>query len=180
MSVIVIDTETTGFRPGVDELLQVSIIDDTGKTLFDSYIRPERAESWPEAQKVNGIAPETVRNAPTIAQALPRIQEIIDGAQVIVGYNVNFDYSMLACAGLRFDGLHMEPARLELVDVMEQFAFVYREWNEYYGNWKWQSLSTAAAYYGYDWGDTCAHDALADCKATLFVWDKIREGIGNG
>ena len=175
MRVIVIDTETTGFQPGVDELLQVAIIDGGGKTLFDSYIRPEWAESWKDAQKVNGIAPETVRHAPTIWQVLPRIQEILDDADVIVGYNTQFDYSMLACAGCRFDGLYKDEPTLELVDVMELFAPIYGEWNEYYGNWKWQSLSTAAAHYGYDWGDTCAHDALADCKATLYVWDKIRE-----
>lgn len=176
MSVIVIDTETTGLRPGVDELLQVSIIDEQGRILFDSYIRPERTSSWEEAQKIHGIAPETVRSAPTIREALPRIQEIIDTARVIVGYSVNFDYSFLACAGCSFDRLYMDEPRLELVDVMEQFSPIYGEWDIYHGNWKWQSLGTAAAYYGYDWGNTCAHDALADCKATLFVWDKIREG----
>jgi DNA polymerase-3 subunit epsilon len=60
---------------------------------------------------------------------------------------------------------------------MELFAPVYGEWDEYHGNWKWQKLSTAAAYYGYEWGDECAHDALADCRATLYVWKKLKEAL---
>lgn len=180
MRTIVMDTETTGLRPGVDEILQVAILDDAGNTLFDSYIRPEKTESWEGAQKIHGISPETVRSVPTFREVAEKIQAIIDGAQRIVGYSVNFDYSMLACAGIQFDGLYKDEPTLELVDAMELFAPIYGEWDEYHGNWKWQSLSTAAAYYGYNWGEECAHDALADCKATLFVWDKIREGIGNG
>ena len=180
MKTIVMDTETTGLRPGVDEVLQVAILDDTGKTLFDSYIRPEKTESWEGAQKIHGISPETVRCAPTLREVAEQIQTIIDGTQRIVGYSVNFDYSMLACAGIRFDGLYKDEPTLELVDVMELFAPVYGEWNEYYGNWKWQSLSTAAAYYGYDWGEECAHDALADCRATLHVWKKLQEVAEHG
>lgn len=37
---IVIDTETTGLDPIVDELLQVSIIDNNGNTLFDEFVKP--------------------------------------------------------------------------------------------------------------------------------------------
>ena len=37
---IVIDTETTGLDPFHDELLQVSIIDEEGNVLFDSYFKP--------------------------------------------------------------------------------------------------------------------------------------------
>ena len=59
---------------------------------------------------------------------------------------------------------------------MMDFAPIYGEWSEYHGDYKWQSLSTCAAYYGYDWGEDKAHDSLADCKATLFCYNRIREG----
>lgn len=170
---IVIDTETTGFSPSADELLQVAIIDGEGNTLFNSYLRPEKVNSWPEAQRVNGITPEMVKDAPTIRDVLPEIQRIVSGANAIVGYNVGFDYSFLLCAGCEFRGVDTEPPACELVDVMEMFAPVYGEWNEYYGGFKWQKLTTAAAHFGYDWGEDNAHDALADCRATLFVWKKL-------
>jgi DNA polymerase-3 subunit epsilon len=40
-----------------------------------------------------------------------------------------------------------------------------------------KSLQTCANYYGYDWnGDTDqVHDSLADCRATLFCYQKMNE-----
>lgn len=67
---IVIDTETTGLNAGVDELLQVSIIDDEGKTLFNSYIKPSKTKSWDSAMAVNHITPEMVANAPYMANGM--------------------------------------------------------------------------------------------------------------
>lgn len=36
----------------------------------------------------------------------------------------------------------------------------------------------ASACRGYDWGEDKVHDSLADCKATLFCYHKIREEEG--
>lgn len=55
---IVIDTETTGLDADTDELLQVSIIDSQGNTLFNSYIKPLFTENWDEAMAVNHITPK--------------------------------------------------------------------------------------------------------------------------
>ena len=41
---IVLDTETTGLNAAEDEILQVSIIDNEGVVLFDSYISNELHE----------------------------------------------------------------------------------------------------------------------------------------
>lgn len=45
-------------------------------------------------------------------------------------------------------------------------------------DYKWQKLTTAAAYYDYDWNvkGIEAHNSLADCFATLFVYHKILSG----
>ena len=56
---IVIDTETTGFYPWWDELLQVAIIDGENRVLFDRLIKPSRRKKWPYAQRVHGISPMT-------------------------------------------------------------------------------------------------------------------------
>ena len=45
---------------------------------------------------------------------------------------------------------------------------MYSEWNDKYGDYKWQKLTTCAEYYGYDWNSTTAHNSLADCLATLY------------
>ena len=172
-STIVIDTETTGLDPEKDELLQVSIIDIDGNELFNSYFKPH-AISWHEAEKVNHISPEMVQNAPAIADKIARINEIVYSAEKIIGYNTYFDLRFLISNGL----IISEDAVIE--DVMKRFAPIYGQWNEYFEDYKWQKLTTAASYYGYDWESRPygAHNSLADCYATLYVHNKILEHDG--
>ena len=92
---IVIDTETTGLNAAEDELLQVSIIDNEGAVLFDSYIRPTQHTEWAEAERVNHITPEMVANSPTIEEVMPEINDILKRYDKIVGYNVRFDADFL-------------------------------------------------------------------------------------
>ena len=166
--VIVIDTETTGLSPYDDELLQVSIIDGQGNTLFNSYIKPQRTKSWDEAMKINNITPETVATAPNILEVKQEISSIINSANTIIGYNVGFDLGFLAHIGI-------ENKKAVVVDIMKDFAEIYGEWSEQYGCNKWQKLTKCAEYYGYDWGADAAHDSLADCRATLYCYQKIKE-----
>lgn len=86
--VIVIDTESTGVHPNSDEILQVSIIDGSGRVLFNKYIKPSHTKSWPGAQRVNHISPQKVSRCKTIDTYVPKIQKIIDSADFIVGYNM--------------------------------------------------------------------------------------------
>lgn len=66
-------------------------------------------------------------------------------------------------------------AEYKVVDVMKLFAPVYGVWSEERNDYKWQKLTTAAEYYGYDWSKRAetAHNSLGDCFATLFVYENI-------
>lgn len=163
---IVIDTETTGLNADTDELLQVSIIDGQGNTLFNSYIKPLYTDNWNKAMAVNHITPEMVANAPNIIEVKQEINKIINSANVIVGYNTDFDLSFLSAVGI-------ENSKATVIDVMQDFADIYGEWSDKYGCNKWQKLTKCAEYYGYDWGTDIAHDSLADCKATLYCYQKM-------
>lgn len=165
---IVIDTETTGLTDD-DELLQVSIIDENGEELYNSYLKPLVKEGWSSAQLINGISPQMVEDAPSICTEAPKIAEILKSAKKIVGYNVYFDLGFL-----RDYGIEPDP-EAGIIDVMKIFAEIYGEWNDYYENYKWQKLVTCAAYYRFDWTGLKAHDSLADCQATLFCYKKILE-----
>lgn len=164
---IVIDTETTGLNAAEDELLQVSIIDNEGAVLFDSYIRPTQHTEWAEAERIHHITPEMVVDALTIAEVMPEINNILKRYDKIVGYNVRFDADFLKHNGAKF-------LNAEYADAMKMFAPIYGEWNDQRGSYKWQKLTTAAGYYGYDWSaHEEAHNSLGDCYATLYVYKKL-------
>ena len=165
---IVIDTETTGLCAGEDEILQLSIISESGEKLFDSYFRPLHKSSS-AAQAVNNDSTDMVANAPSIAEKAAEIQRILNSADTIIGYNTSFDADFITAAGL------IIPKRAEIVDIMPIFAEIYGEWSDCHGGYKWQKLTTCAAYYHFDWNSITmsAHNSLADCFATLYCFKCI-------
>lgn len=168
-SVIVIDVETTGLMVYTDELLQVSIISDKKEILYNSYLKPLYTKEWKDAEKINGITPDMVKQSPSVLTECTKINRILSQADVIIGYNhQSFDLAFLAKIGCSFK----ESA--VIIDVAEIFSEIYGEWSDYFGGYKYQKLSTCAAYYNYRWeGNT--HDSLADCLATLYCYEKIQE-----
>lgn len=163
---IVLDTETTGLSYFEDEILQLSIIDDEGHCLFNEFFKPQHKTSWYQASEVNHIYPKDVENKSSINEYVSQIQEIVDHAEKIIGYNIDFDIGFLVQAGIVF------YAEQTFVDVMMEFAPIYGEWSDYFEDYKWQKLTTCAAYFKYNY---CPHLALEDVQATLFAYKKIEE-----
>ena len=161
---VVLDTETTGLDPASDELLQVSVVDARGTALLSSLVRPLEATSWPEAQRVNGIAPKDVACAPTLEELAPRISACLRD-RLVVGYNLEFDLGFLAPD---LDG----PVRaLRQFDVMREFARVHGERRSASGGYRWSRLAACASHYGY--GEFGAHDALEDALATAYCFRSL-------
>lgn len=164
--VIILDTETTGLDSDFNELVQVSIISGNGETLYNSYLKPLYQTSWDEAASVNGITPQMVENAPTIIEEMPKIAAILKSAKRIIGYNTQFDLGFLLSYGC-------QEYTEDVVDVMRDFAPIYGEYSDYYGDYKWQKLTVCAEYYGFDWNKLKAHDSFADCLATLHCYREM-------
>ena len=59
---------------------------------------------------------------------------------------------------------------------MIEFAKIYGEWNNYYGNHTYQKLINAACYYGYNF-DELTHDSLENVKATLVVYNALKKKL---
>lgn len=169
--IIVLDVETTGLDCLCDEILQLSIIDGEGDTLFDEYIKPIKHIQWPQAENINGISPEMVKDKLTFECYKGEVQSIIDSADLIVGYNLNFDIWFLKYSGITIDFTK------DFYDVMLKFAAIYGEWSDYYMDYKWQKLTTCASYYCYEWEEN-AHNSLGDCKATLYCYNKLIKNEG--
>lgn len=155
--ILCIDTETTGLDPRKDEIIQLSMIDGYEKSIFESLICPPTRKRWPNAQEINGITPKMVKGKPELEELADQVQEAINAADLIVGYNLPFDVSMMEAEGFDFSGK-------EQYDLMEDYAQVFGKWSSAKGDYLWTKLTTAAKHYGIKFA---AHDAGKDARATI-------------
>ena len=166
MQIAVIDFETTGIEQ--PEVVQAAIIDGDGKPLLNNLYCPERATAWPDAERVHGIKPIDVQGRVPFRYDLLWLVYTLNEFDVVLAYNAAFELRILSEYGVLLK-------HKSFVDPMLMFAEVYGEWNAYHGNYRWQKLTTAADYYGYDFD---AHDALNDVKATLHIFKRmIADGV---
>ena len=168
LKILCIDTETTGLYPGVDELLQISIINGNGESVFEHYVKPKLHTSWEEAEEINGISPSMVDEEEDIDSYREQLNEVLSKAELIVGYNNWFDLEFLKAAGITV------PDKTDTFDVMLEFAPIYGMWDLKRNTYRWQKLTTCAAYYGYQQSNRY-HDSLEDARATLYCFYKMIE-----
>lgn len=152
--VLVLDTETTGLDPETDEILQIAIIEYDGDGRFSSFFRPERHREWPGAMEVNHITPGAVERCAAAFEYRQAIQQILDSADVLVGYNIGFDFAFLEAIGVRIPPVPVCDVLADLTEV-----------------WKRASLGAACAHFGID--PLCLHDAWGDCISTILVSQEV-------
>ena len=165
---IFLDTETTGLDPLQDEIIELSIIEaNTGTVIhskrYDTALRME----WPAAEAINGISPRDVRGCPEIGSD-QRIQTVIDQADWIGGWNVDFDLKMLAAVGI------IPRGDAEIVDVMQMDADLCGMITPDRDRPRWRKLAVAAEWWGYQPPEgKMYHSSIVDCLATRHVWQCI-------
>lgn len=95
---VVLDTETTGLRPGADRVIEIAGVRLRGNEIVDTFqslVNPCRRIP-PFITQFTGISPEMVKNAPTAKEVMPDFLRFIEDA-TIVGHNVAFDSNFLCC-----------------------------------------------------------------------------------
>ena len=120
---IVLDTETTGLdytREKMVEFAAVRLENGKIKDEFQTLINPEQ-HIRKSSIAIHGITEEMVVDAPTEAEAMPKILEFI-GDYPIVAHNAIFDYSFLNEAAKRVTG---EELKNERIDTQQMFKEVY-------------------------------------------------------
>ncbi len=163
MRTVYLDTETSGLKGlyagGTDEIVELAILDNRGKPIINQLIRPALRNSWPQAQRIHGISPAMVADAPTLDMLLPEITAAVSGCQVVI-YNKAFDLQFFPSHVFLNSKVHC---------AMLRYAEWNGEWNDYYGNYRWHKLHVAAAATGFA-EDVEWHRALADTIACRHVW----------
>ena len=94
---VVIDTETTGLRPGHDRVIEIAGIRLRGGEVIDSFqtlLNPQRRLP-PFIVQFTGITQDMVNKAPTAEQIFPDFLQFSAGA-TLVGHNVAFDIGFLS------------------------------------------------------------------------------------
>jgi len=101
---VIFDTETTGFSPAKDRLVEIGAVKVRGgKKLGERtwLINPKRYIPW-YVQKVHHITPEMVKDMPTFPEIYPEFLEFIDGS-VLIAHNAPFDVRFVAAEAARYD-----------------------------------------------------------------------------
>lgn len=168
-SAIVIDTETTGLKPGYDEVLQLSIVDLQGNVIFNELIKPQRRKTWKAAQEIHGISPNDVKDKNELPFYQDRLTEIFDNADTVIGYNLDFDLDMIRENGVE---IHNNG----YFDMMAEFSDAHGAWSYTYDRPQYVKLTDCARFYGYKYK---AHDALADAQATAHCFLKFVDECKN-
>jgi DNA polymerase III epsilon subunit family exonuclease len=120
---IVLDTETTGLdytKERMVEFAAVRIENGKIKDEFQTLINPEQ-HIRKSSIAIHGITPEMVKDAPTEAEAMPKIIDFIQDYP-IVAHNAIFDYSFLNEASKRVFGKEINNPR---IDSQQMFKEIY-------------------------------------------------------
>ena len=162
---VVLDTETTGLRPSQgDRIVSLSAVRIRGGkvvagSVFHTLVNPGRPIP-PESVKFHGIDDEAVKDAPSLAEVLPRFYEFV-GKAVLVAHNAAFDKKFLDL-GAREAGL----AELDN-PILDTLFLSYGVHKDFEGH----NLDAIAARLGV--AVEARHTSLGDARTTAAVFLKL-------
>lgn len=150
---IVLDTETTGFNPSTDKIVQIAAIlfkDFKPIKIFTSLVNPRR--HIPRgASNVHHIYDQDVEYSPYFEEIKDQFQEFIKG-HILIGHNLSFDIGFLKYEGIKFTNLDCKCLdTLYLARAMVKDAINHK-------------LNTLCQYFRLDYFNY--HDATEDVLAT--------------
>jgi DNA polymerase-3 subunit epsilon len=161
---LILDTETTGLGKEA-EIIEICIIDCTGKVLLNTLVKP-RNPIPAEATAIHGITNEMVAAAPTWRDIHWQFMALTHTKTLVI-YNIDFDVRLiLQTAAINNCGFSSYELNAEC--AMHNYAEYYGQWDEKRNKFKWQKLVNAAEQQGVVIEGT-AHRAYSDCKTTLGV-----------
>lgn len=163
--VLFFDLELTGFYDH-DEILSITIVDATGRLILDTLVKPRKKKKWKNTEKVHGITPEMVTDAPTMAELEPKVRAIFDDAENIIAYGVSTDYSHIKYL---YEGEEQERFHEKIRCCANEYV---RYITEHRPDLSHASLTDAMSCFEIEW-DGVAHTSMADTVACMKVWEVL-------
>ncbi|HDX9655320.1 TPA: 3'-5' exonuclease [Bacillus wiedmannii] len=152
---VILDTETTGLTLR-DQIIEISVIDLTGKILLNSLVKPTIIIPA-EATSIHGITNEMVQGAPSWTTIYKELREVTVGKTILI-YNAEFDLGMIENNCI---ANNVEFKDFKSICVMKMYA-------DYVDSKRWISLSDATEL-------TIKHRAAADCFAVLELLQQLKD-----
>ncbi len=164
--VLFFDLELTGVYDH-DEIISVSITNANGEVLMDTLVKPLRKKKWNRTEKIHGISPAMVQDAPTLDELIPTIKDMFAHADNLIAFGVSTDYSHIKYI------YETEREQEELHKKVRCCALEFvRYQNEHYPDNNHASLVDAMQCLGIEW-DGIPHSSIADTIACMKVWEAL-------
>jgi DNA polymerase-3 subunit epsilon len=160
--VLYLDTETTGLG-NADEIIEISALDNAGRVLIDTLIKPRRSIPV-DAIAIHGISDQMVLNAPVWPDVYPLLLDLLQRYRHVVVYNAEFDRRLL-CQTCAAHELPLLQARWHC--AMKQYAALVGDRRSRFGGYRWFNLGDAVRRLGLT--VVADHRALADARACRAV-----------
>ncbi len=160
---VIVDIETTGFSAYNDSIIEIGALKIKGDKIieeFSSLVKPTKQIS-PFIQKLTGITPKMVENAPCVDCVLENFLAFVEN-NPIVGHNISFD--------LRFINQKLTCLNKTLNNPSFDTIFFSKK---AFLNLESYKLTSLAKYLNID--SKNAHRALKDCYITFELMQKIKE-----
>lgn len=136
---VVVDLETTGLWPDIDEIIEIGAVRVRGLEITDAFstlVYPINGiDSF--ITQLTGISPKMVEDAPRVSEALKAFLRFTDN-DIVIGHNVHFDINFLydkciECFGFGFSNDFIDTMRIsrklfpeyrhhKLCDLEERFG----------------------------------------------------------
>ncbi len=168
---IVLDAETTGFKPEVDRLLSIGLVPiRSGRILIEerrAWLVQQADAPNNEAVKIHGISPDASAHGRPEAEVLQELLAVLTG-HILVGHHIGFDASMINAALQRHCGARLRNPLLDTAAIASRRLDAFHKTG--YANQRPPGLDELCTHAGLPviGRHTASGDAFT--TAQLFLW----------
>ncbi len=126
---VIFDLETTGLKEDRDRVLEIGAVRVTGDriTARSTWLVNPHIPIPEGVQRIHGITPEMVKDAPSFSQVYPRFMHFI-GDSILMSHNARFDISFLAAEIHR---CNLPVPDLAVLDTLRLFQHAFPKRRSY-------------------------------------------------
>lgn len=167
---VVFDTETTGFTPFSDQMIEIGAVTiKNGEIIdrFDEFINPNRKLPKKIVELTN-ITDEMLKDADTEENVTRRFMAFV-GDDPMVAHNAKFDIGFISAAMSKYNIGEFDKT---VIDTMSLARMLYP-------NWRNHKLSTLVKELEVPWDESAHHRADYDSEGTAIGFYKMCKTLDN-